>query len=113
MIEGMSQKDIAMLLKELGDAGYVVKGNEKASLIKSEAEKIFACEVFITQNIRNSITELADWATDNFEKKNARDYRRPVVPLVIDEEYRKIVSGILKVLQPYFGKIGFEKRKWE
>lgn len=107
MIENMSQKDITALLKELGDAGYVVKGNEKASVLKSEAEKAFGCKVFMTQDIRKSITDLADRLTDNYEEKRKNTVRRSCVPLEIDEEYRKIVSGILEVMRPYFGMTGF------
>jgi len=107
MIENMSQKDITALLKELGDAGYVVKGNEKASVVKSEAEKAFGCKVFITHDIRKNITDLADRLTDNYEEKSKITVRRSCIPLEIDEEYRKIVSGILEVMRPYFGMTGF------
>lgn len=110
MIENMSQKDITALLKELGDAGYVVKGNEKASILKSEAEKAFGCKVFITQEIRKNITELADKLTDNFDEKAVNSVKRTYVPLAIDEEYRKIIRGILEVMRPYFGIIGFSKK---
>jgi len=107
MLENMSQKDIFALLKELGDAGYVVKGNEKSSVVKSEAEKVFGCKVFMAEVIRKSITDLADFLTNNYEEKRKNTIRRPFIPLGIDKEYREIVRGILEVMRPYFGRTGF------
>lgn len=107
MIENMSQRDITLLLKELGDAGYVVKGNDKGSILKSEAEKAFGCKVFMTQDIRKSITDLADRLTNNYEENRKNMVKRACVPLNIDEDYKKIIRGILEVMRPYFGMVGF------
>ena len=109
MAQNMNNQEIDQLIKKLEEAGYIVKGNDKATLFRSEAEKAFDCRVFVMQDLRSHILAIADFLTDNYEKKQRNVVKRSNVPVPLEDEYRKIVSGILEVMRPYFGKDGFNK----
>ena len=69
MIEKFSREEIEEIIRELKDEGYKFKPNLKGLVLNQEAEKVFKCRAYITEDIRKPILQLADWATDNYVNK--------------------------------------------
>ena len=104
MIEQFTYEQIKTIIKELKASGYEV--TSKQMIMKEEAVKVFGGNPFVSQNISGSIFKIADFITENFEKKEHNKVARRYIPGEIEETYRTIISGILKVLKPYYGMLG-------
>lgn len=116
MLENLSKDELNNLIAELKASGYDVRENQKGAILEQEAEKLGLVDCYICQELRKSIFNIADWATNNKEKKEAkngnisRTYKRKTVDASIEKEYRRICNEILKTIQPYYGKVGFRSR---
>ena len=110
ILDKLSNDEINELIAELKANGYYVRENLKGVILKQEAEKLGMHDMYISQEIKKSIYDIADWATNNKEKKGSKEYKKGIVDASIDKEYREICNGILKILQPYYGRIGFKSR---
>jgi len=116
MLDKLSKDEINELISELKASGYDVRENRKGAILEQEAEKLGLVDCYICQELRKSIFDIADWATNNKEKKEAkngnisRTYKRATVDASIEKEYRRICNEILKTIQPYYGRLGFEQR---
>lgn len=112
----LSKDEINELIAELKASGYDVRENRKGSILEQEAEKLGMVDCYICQELRKSIFDIADWATNNKEKKEvksggvSRTYKKATVDASIEKEYREICNGILKIIQPYYGRLGFRGR---
>ena len=107
MIEKYTDEELQTIIKELRAVGYEVKQTSKQLLMKEEAVKIFGGDPFVTHEIGGSIFRIADFITGNYDMKNKNKSARKHIPGNIEEKYRTIVSGMLKVIQPYYGMLGF------
>lgn len=118
-LDELSKDEINELIAELKASGYDVRENRKGAILEQEAEKIGMVDCYICQELRKSIFDIADWATNNKEKKEAkngglsRTYKKATVDASIEKEYREICNGILKIIQPYYGRLGFQQRRNE
>ena len=116
MLDKLSKDEINELIAELKASGYDVRENRKGAILKQEAEKLGMVDCYICQEIKKPILDIADWATNNKEDKASknggpsRTYKRGTVDASIEEEYRGICSGMLKIIQPYYGRLGCEQR---
>ena len=107
MLENFTKEEIDNLIKELKTQGYTVRENTKNGIIKQEAEKLGMSKPFIMPEISKPIYALADWATENYQKSEKEVRKSKEIPLDKEDEYRSIVSGILAILKPYYGRTGF------
>ena len=113
MLDKLSKDEINELIAELKASGYDVRENRKGAILEQEAEKLEMVDCYISQELKKSIHDIADWATNNKEEKKAksggisRTYKKATVDASIEKEYREICNGILKVIQPYYGRVGF------
>jgi len=116
MLDKLSKDEINELIAELKASGYDVRENRKGVILEQEAEKLGMIDCYVCQELRKSIFDIADWATNNKEEKEAknggpsRTYKKTTVDASIEKEYRRICNGILKIVQPYYGRVGFEQR---
>lgn len=116
MLDKLSKDEINELIAELKASGYDVRENRKGAILKQEAEKLGMVDCYICQELRKSIFDIADWATNNKEKKAAknggisRTYKKATVDASIEKEYRGICNDILKIIQPYYGRLEFRER---
>lgn len=113
MIEKFTKEELSEIIMDLKEAGYDVASNSKGMILKEEAEKIGLVKPYIANDIKKSIYVLADFCTENKKKIGQREYRKGLIPEDKQAEYRNICSGILKVIQPYYGMIGFQSRTRE
>lgn len=115
-LDELSKDEINELIAELKASGYYVRENRKGAILKQEAEKLGMDNCFISQEVTQAIYNIADWATNNKEKKAPknggipRTYKRATVDASIEKEYREICNGVLKTIQPYYGRVGFRSR---
>jgi len=107
MIEKYTDEELKTIIKELRAVGYEVKQTSKQLLMKEEAVKIFGGDPFITHEIGGSIFRIADFITNNYELKNKNKTARKHIPGNIEERYRSVVAGVLEVIKPYYGILGF------
>lgn len=110
-IDTMSEEEIKSLVEELREYGYQVTMNSKGAIIRSEAEKLGMHNPFICSDLRKAITTIADRLLDNTNRTGIAK-KRGVVAGEIYDEYRHLVSGILSVMKPYYGRLGFTSRKF-
>ena len=116
MLDKLSKDEINELIAELKASGYDVRENRKGAILKQEAEKLGMVDCYVCQELRKSIFDIADWATNNKEEKASkngnipRTYKKATVDASIEKEYRGICNGILKIIQPYYGRVGFRQR---
>ena len=75
--------------------------------MKEVAGEIFGGEPFVCADIGGSIFKISDYILNNYEKRNGKKYTRKNVPKNIEDEYKKIMSGLLTVIKPYYGMLGF------
>ena len=115
-LDELSKDEINELIVELRASGYDVRENRKGVILKQEAEKLGMIDCYICQELRKSIFDIADWVTNNTEKKAAknggisRTYKKATVDASIEKEYREICNGVLKIIQPYYGRLGFRSK---
>ena len=104
MIENMTEKEIHSLVEELKASGYIGKnGDKKLAIIKDEAKKLGMVN-FGYNELHKPLYEIADIVTNNFTEKGEtrRKCRNGIVAKDIEPKYREIVSGVLKVVKPYY-----------
>lgn len=113
MIEKFSKEELEQIIKELQETGLTVKDNPKNRVITEEAVKVLGGRPFITSDIRKAINILADFVTDNYERKDCKNgkYQKRALTTISKEkedDYRKVARGIFETLKPYYGeKDGF------
>lgn len=107
MIENFTKDEIKQLVRELNEVGYIVKKNGKGFVFSREVDELFGHATFVSADIKKPILELADIFTDNYTKKGKNSYKNAEVGTNIETEYRRIIRGILEVLKPHYGKVGF------
>ena len=117
MLENFSSDEIKKIVAELNEKGYVVKVNRKGELLEQESEALGMKDPFITKEVKDAIFALADWAADNYTKTPSksggavRKLKNKGVGSDIEEEYRRVLRGILKTIKPHFNKkVGFRDR---
>ena len=115
MIENLTKEEITQLIDELREHGYEIQRSMKEALVQEECKKLNMGNAFVTTCIKKSIYTIADWATDNYTRHETRNgtprtHANKFVPCEKEAEYRKIISGILEVIKPYYGRLGFEER---
>lgn len=106
MIDNFTAEELSALANELREAGMFQSYVTKQFVIEQEAKKL---GILATKNLTKNIESIADEALDNFEySKNCKAKitrrRKNYVPLEISENYKTIVLGILKVIEPYISK---------
>ena len=116
-LENLTKDEINEIIAELKAQGYDVRENRKSVILEQEAEKLGMVDCYFANELRKSILNIADFATDNTEKKTpayegatTRRHKKGTVDASIDKDYREICSGILKTIQPYYGRQGFRSR---
>lgn len=110
MLERLSKEEIDQLLSELKENGYNVTQMTKGIVSNQEASKIFGCNVFISGELKKAMYTIADYVTNNYEKKGKITRKRQFIPHEIEKEYRQIISGIINAIKPYYGIVGFRER---
>ena len=110
MIENFTAEEFSQLIKELKETGYEIKVNTKSKILRKEATAMFGGHPYITNELMKAIYIIADFATDNYEYrgKKGNRYHSTIVAEEKQNEYSRIVKGILEVLKPCYGKIGFQ-----
>lgn len=103
MIETFTKEELKSIIEELKMIGYEVKRTTKQRVMQEEAVKAYGGEPFVCQDVGGSIFRIADFMTNNYERKNGRKCSRKYIPEEVDETYRSIISGILEVIRPYYG----------
>ena len=108
MIEQFTDKELKTIINELRVAGYDVRFSSKQLVMKEEAKKVFGGDPFVCHDIGGSIFKIADFVTENFDRKDRGKYARKYVPSEVEDTYREIVGKILTVIKPYYGVTGFK-----
>lgn len=102
MIEKYTDEEIKILKKEIAAYEKEQKSN-KEKLLKEELKKLGYENILVDQYIRNAMYLIADCLTDNFERKNGREYRGKIVKKEIMDTYCKILNSLLVAIIPYSG----------
>lgn len=111
ILDKLSKEELDQLLDELRIKGYDVKEQDKSKILKQEAIEIFNCEVYFADELSHSIYAIADFVTDNYEKKGRVYRKKKTITADNIEDYRKAIRSILETLKPYFGMPGFRFMK--
>lgn len=107
MIEKYTDEELKIIINELRAVGYEVKQTTKQMLMKEEAVKILGGDPFVCHEIGGSIFKIADFITDNYDRTTSKRTARKHITGNIEERYRSIVAGVLEVIKPYYGMLGF------
>ena len=111
MIESLTPEAIEMLIEELRIGGYIdVKEKSKAAMLKIAAEEAYGDDVFVCSELSGCLYKIADWLTENYRNKDKRGMKKVTVDVELEEEYKDVLVGFLKVMQPYYGRVGFRSR---
>ena len=117
MIEKYSEEEIRQLIRELRDYGFEVKKNTKVSVLGEEASGVLGGHPFIHGKLAGAIYTIADFATNNYEKRPSRNGGIPRtfacknVSDDRDQEYRRVIRGILETIKPHYGVVGFRDHR--
>lgn len=112
MIEKFTEDELRQIVKEIKEQKVLVN-SDKAYVLRGLSEKVYGKRIFIGDDISSGIFGIADFLTDNYERRPRMNtkvlsrFRRKSLPKGREEEYKKICEGILKVIEPYAGMVGF------
>lgn len=103
-IDKLNNEEINELLAKLEQAGYSLNIADKARIMAQEINKLEIRKPQVVDKFRRAIYQIADEATVNYYYTGGEGVTQRTtkdVPVEKQEEYRRIVSGILKVIKPY------------
>lgn len=111
MIEKFTNEEIAELLSDLEEYGYI-KGAKvehvlKSTVLRNELDAL-GCKYIRSEAMRGHIFAIVDEVTNNYEKAEG-GYKRKRLQYIKDEnveEYTRVIKGIVKAIQPYYIKTG-------
>lgn len=115
MIEKFSKEELDQILKEVNELALAEKPNHKRRIVLEESSDVLGSRPFICSGLKSPIYAIADFITNNYERREVkgsnitRSYVQVLVPKEKENDYRKIVRGIIEVLKPYYGMEGFRQ----
>lgn len=118
MIENFTEEEIKQLIEELKPFRGKYEENSKTLILRQVANEVFGKPTYVCDAISRSMFAIADDVTDNYErippksgKGIPKTYKRRNVPKESEDEYRRVLKGILEVLKPHYGKLGLRERR--
>ena len=73
-------------------------------------EEAYGEQAFVCSELSGSMYRIADFLSENYRNKNRKGMKKVSVAIELEEEYKSILVGILKAIQPYYGMLGFRGR---